>query len=122
MRVRALVLIAVAAAVMISPRVVLGAATSSAVTPSAVTRIVAGMYGEHHPRIIHLERTTTETGHQPMYFIGMSGHFTRGRKHAGTIYFSALAARWHVWGLAAYDTQHHLLWTQTLVPRPGGHS
>jgi hypothetical protein len=122
MRMRAFLLVAVLAALTMSPGAVLGAGKTRALTPSAVTRIVAAIYGEHHPRIVHLERTTTETGQQPMYFIGMSGHFTRGHKHAASIYFSALAARWHVWGLAAYDAQHHLLWTQTLVPRPRSHS
>lgn len=93
----------------------------AAFTPSRLARAVATTYGEHHPRIVHLERTVTDsTPHQSMYFIGMTGHFSKGGKHARTIYFSALSATWHVWGLAAYDTNHHLLWTKTLVPRPRG--
>lgn len=117
---RVLVLVAVLAALTLSPGVAFGAAKSSAMTPAALTRLVAAIYGEHHPRIVHLERTTSESSHQRMYFIGMSGHFSNGRKHARTIYFSALASGWHVWGLVAYDAQHHLLWSKPLVPRPGG--
>jgi hypothetical protein len=104
-------------------RTALAAPQHAALTPPALVRAVAGIYGERHPRIVHLERTTTDsTPHQRMYFIGMSGHFTSGRKHARTIFFSALASRWHVWGLAAYDDSHHLVWSRATVARPESRS
>ncbi|GAC1470208.1 MAG: hypothetical protein PVSMB7_20700 [Chloroflexota bacterium] len=86
-------------------------------SPGAVVQRVSRVYGEKRPRIIHLERTQTDPiPHEPMYFVGLAGHFRKGRKTARLLYFSALANRWYVWGIVAYDGHRHLLWTDVRLP------
>lgn len=107
----------VALTALCAARQVQAASPHGAIAPATIVRTVARVYGESHPHVIHLERTTTDsTPHQVMYFIGLSGHFHKGRTQARYLYFSALADRWYVWGLAAYDSGHRLVWTDRVVP------
>jgi hypothetical protein len=94
-----------------------GQAASSTLSPAAVAKQVARVYGERHPHVVQLQRTSTDSPpQQPMYFMELSGHFRKGRRQARLLYFSALARRWHVWGVVAYDAQHHIVWTDALLP------
>jgi hypothetical protein len=85
-------------------------------TAAYIIKKVSAHYGVAKPRVLHLEKTLTDsTPHEMMYFVEIAGAFHRGRTQARYIYFSALAGRWYVWGLRAYDLHHHLRWADASV-------
>ncbi|HZU14840.1 MAG TPA: hypothetical protein VFB58_18540 [Chloroflexota bacterium] len=92
------------------------AAGSRHLTPAALAVRVGRIFGDSRARIIHLERTTAEASNQRMYVIGLRGSFRQGARHARYLYFSALAGRWHVWGVVAYDARHHVVWNDPILP------
>ena len=57
-----------------------------------------------------------------MYVMGLSGHFHKGRKAAKYLHFSALASRWHVWGITGLGSRHQVLWTDSVLPRSTTHA
>lgn len=85
------------------------------ITPHRVAVRVGALFGDRHPRIIHLQRTVTEGSEQPMYVIEITGRFHQRRRHARYLYFSALEKRWHVWGVVAYNAHHHIVWTDPSI-------
>jgi hypothetical protein len=72
---------------------------------------VSAAYGDPKPRLVHLEKTRTESSpREVMYFIQLAGRFHRGRVGAHYLSFSAVSGRWHVWGVRGYDDNHNLRW------------
>ncbi len=85
-------------------------------TTSFIIGKVSAAYGESKPRLVHVEKTWTDSSpHEVMYFIQLAGSFHRRRVGAHYLYFSALAGRWYVWGVQGYDGHHHLRWTDAIL-------
>src|SRR6059058_1832431 len=77
-----------------------GFGATSTLSARVVAHRVARVYGERHPRIVQLQRTTTDSPPpRPMYFMEIAGHFHRGKRQARFLFLSALVRRWHVWGI-----------------------
>ena len=76
---------------------------SFSINASSLIQQVAAGYGERHPHVLTVEKTFTDPPpHEPMYFVHLAGRFRRGRTDADELYFSALADRRFIWGIAGY--------------------
>jgi hypothetical protein len=74
------------------------------ISADSLIREISALYGEGHPRVLRLDRTFTDPFPQePMYFVHLSGRFHRFRVQADELYFSALADRRVIWGVAGYQ-------------------
>jgi hypothetical protein len=93
-------------------------ARSKPMTATYIIRTVSAAYGDRTPHVVGVQKTRTETSGALMYVIRLSGTFHRGRHRARYLTFSALAARWYVWGVQGYDRRHHLVWIDPTLPRP----
>lgn len=96
---------------MIATNAPRASAHRGSMTASFIIKRVSIAYGDRKPRLVHVERTRTESSpHEVMYVIRLAGRFHRGRIQATYLSFSALAGRWYVWGVQGYDSHHHLRW------------
>ena len=79
-------------------------AASHRYTPDQIAQRIGAAYGDAHARVTAARPDQTEgPPFHPMYFMTVSGHFRRGRLHASSLTFSAVADHLYAWGIRASD-------------------
>ncbi len=73
-------------------------------TPDQIAQRIGAAYGDAHARVTSALPDQTEgPPFHPMYAMTVSGHFRRGRLHASSLAFSAVADHLYAWFIRASD-------------------
>lgn len=89
-----------------------GMSTAHRLSPDEIARQVGIHYGDPHAQLAGVKDDVADPPpHEPIYHIGLTGHFHKGALVAVRLGFSAMAERMYVWNILAVDQTGKQVWS-----------
>jgi len=89
-----------------------GESQAQRLSPRSIAAEVGAHYGDPHAAVVVARPDQTEADDEPMYLMTISGHMRKDGVLASRLTFSALANRFYVWDICAFDSLGRQVWSE----------